>query len=74
MAHRKFTTEDLLDFFCEYIKQSNGTVGMKAKAAQFFGVDRKTITLRLNDMRQQRRLGRDVFRRWRDSCDEIVPR
>ena len=67
MASNKFTTTELLDFFCEFIKQSNGTVGMKGSAAEHFGCDKKTVTRALSDLRREKRLGRDVFRKWRDS-------
>lgn len=71
MSRKKFSTTELLDYFLAHIRHNGSPTGMKAKAAQHFGVDRCTISRALSDLRRERRLGRDVFRRWRDSCDSI---
>ncbi len=69
MSAKKFSVNELLDYFLSHIRQNGSTVGMKAKAAKHFGVDCRTISRALDELRRQKRLGRDVFRRWRDSCD-----
>ncbi|MCH8854238.1 MAG: hypothetical protein IID41_16540 [Planctomycetes bacterium] len=67
MQYQKFSIENLLDFCCEFINQSHKAHGMVDAASQYFDCDRKTISRALNDLRRQKRLGRDVFRQWRDS-------
>ena len=58
---------DLLDFFLAHIRQNGSTVGMKSAAAKHFGVDRRTISNALAELRRDKRLGRDVYRKWSDS-------
>ena len=62
----KFSTNELLDFLCEYIRQNSKPTGMMGAAAEYFCVDPKTIKAALDELRRRKRLGRDVFRRWRD--------
>ncbi len=67
MAPKKFSTTELLDYFLSHIRQTGSTTGMKTKAATHFGVTKQTISNALAYLRREKSLGRDVFRRWRDS-------
>lgn len=69
MGTKKLIDTALLDYLLAHISQNSSTVGMKSAAAKHFGVDRCTITRALSELRRQKRLGRDVFRKWRDSRD-----
>ena len=67
MSPLKFSLEDFLDHCLAYIRSNGTSNGMKANAAKHFGVDRRTISRWLHEIRRRRRLGRDVYRCWRDS-------
>ncbi|MCH8851129.1 MAG: hypothetical protein IID41_00590 [Planctomycetes bacterium] len=69
MPSHKVSTVPLLDYFISYIRATGTAVGMKAAAADHFEVDRSTISNALTHLRREKRLGRDVFRKWRDSRD-----
>ncbi len=56
--------DQLVQFFLDFIKANGTARGMKDDAATRWGVDRRTIDRRLDALRQRRRIGRDVFRRW----------
>ena len=58
-----------LDFCLTYIHSTGGTVGMKAKAAKHFQVDRRTISRWIDSLRSSKSIGRSSFQRWRDSLD-----
>ncbi len=58
-----------LDFCISHIHAEGSTVGMKAKAAKHFGVNRCTISRWIADLRSSKAVGRDVFRAWLNSRD-----
>lgn len=69
MAATPPTLTAFLNFCLSYIHSEGSTVGMKAKAAKHFGVDRRTVSRWIADLRRSKAVGRDVFRAWLNSRD-----
>jgi len=69
MARNKFSLPELLDYLVSYIHAHGSPTGMKQAAAAHFDCDRRTITRALDELRRQKRLGRDAYRKWRNSTD-----
>ena len=67
MAEKAPADDQLVGFFLDYISQHATAHGMRNAAAVHWGVDRRTINRWLDSLRQRRRIGRDVFRDWRDA-------
>ena len=66
MPSKAPTDAALLAFSVSYVHQHGTAKAMTVAAAVHFGVDQRTIYTGLARLRQQRKIGRGVFRTWRD--------
>ncbi len=57
---------ELVQFFVSYVREHGTARGVRAAAAARWHVDRQTIGRWLADLRQKRKIGRGVYRVWRD--------